>query len=267
MRTLLNLLFGTCFFLGQVASLCAQQPPPVPPPTSPDAPVMIVGTPPPPPPPPDWCGSVEFGLSGAEGNSQLFKLRAAATAKYETKEHLFKNEFLYAFANANNERTENRALLTSRYERLLGDTPWSIFVRGELLYDEFTAYDARIGLHAGLSYTFLKNDTTLFKTRVGAGASREIGGPENRVMPEGLLGADFEHKFTERQKFAANVDFFPDFGEFGEYRAEIRACYEILVDPEWNLTFKVGLLDRYDSTPEGRKPNDIEYFGLLVWKF
>jgi putative salt-induced outer membrane protein YdiY len=210
---------------------------------------------------------VELGLSGTEGNSQLFKVRAAGNAKYETKECIFKTELLYAFANANDERTENRLLLTSRYEWLLGDTPWSIFVRGELEYDEFKAYDVRVGLHSGVGYTFFKDDTTLFKGRVGAGASREIGGPENRIMPEGLIGLDFEHKFTGRQKIAASVDFFPDLGDIGEYRAELKACYEILIDPEWNLTFKIGALDRYDSTPEGRKANDIEYFALLVWKF
>lgn len=290
MSRIWNHLLVSASFLALTAVVAAQQPPlppsapdmplapvdterkyesraPLPPPTSPAAPVMIIGSPPPPPPPPEWCGSVELGVSGAEGNSQLFKVRAASLLKQETKENIFKTDLLYAFANANDERTENRLFITSRYEWLLGESPWSIFVRGELEYDEFKNYDLRLGLHAGFGYTFYKDDATLFKGRIGAGASREIGGTENRLMPEGLIGGDFERKFTERQKFVANVDIFPDLGEIGEFRAELRACYEILIDPEWNLTFKIGAVDRYDSTPEGKKRNDVEYFGLLVWKF
>ena len=39
-----------------------------------------------------------------------------------------------------------------------------------------------------------------------------------------------------------------------------------LVDPTWNLTLRLGVLDRYD-TPEGRKPNDIKFNVTLLGNF
>jgi hypothetical protein len=32
------------------------------------------------------------------------------------------------------------------------------------------------------------------------------------------------------------------------------------------LSLKTGVVDRYDSTPNGRLPNDITYFVTLMWK-
>ena len=33
-----------------------------------------------------------------------------------------------------------------------------------------------------------------------------------------------------------------------------------------NLSLKVSAFDRYDSTPQGRRPNDLDYALLLLWK-
>lgn len=222
---------------------------------------------PPPPPPKLWSGGFEFGLNGAAGNSELFKTRVAGNTKRETPKNIFTSDFLYAYGEANGVRGENHALWNLRDECLFPGTPWSLFVSGTLEYDEFTAWSTRAAAHSGLGYVFVKNDLTLFRTRLGAGASRELGGPENRVVPEALVAFDFEHKFTDRLKATSTVTFYPDLGEIGEFRAVGQAAIEYLIDPTWNLTFKIGCLDRYDSTPEGQKPNDIEYFAVLLWKY
>lgn len=234
------------------------------PPTETDSKVIELA---PPPPPKIWCGGLEFGLNGASGNSELFKVRVAGNAKRETPGHIFCTDILYGYGEANGVRGENHALWNARDEWLFVGTPWSIFVSSTLEYDEFTAWSTRAAAHSGVGYQFLKTDTTLFKGRLGAGASRELGGPENRVVPEALIAFDFEHKFTERLKALSTVTFYPDLGEIGEFRAIGSACLEYLVDPVWNLTFKVGTLDRYDSTPEGLQANDIEYYAVLLWKF
>lgn len=219
------------------------------------------------PPPVVWSRTVEAGLNGAQGNSELVKLRMAGTAKREGPGSIFANDFMYNFASANNQRTENRALANSRMEWIWKNSKWSPFVSGQLEFDDFKAYDLRLANHAGFGYQWIKNPATQFKTRIGAGGSRELGGPDNRFMPEALLGAEVEQKITERQKLTSAATVYPDLGEFGEYRAIANFAYEILVDPEWNLTLKFGALDRYDSTPQGRRANDIEYFAVLMWKF
>ncbi len=39
-----------------------------------------------------------------------------------------------------------------------------------------------------------------------------------------------------------------------------------LLDEEANLSLKLSAQDRYDSTPNGLRPNDINYSILLLWK-
>jgi putative salt-induced outer membrane protein YdiY len=223
--------------------------------------------PPPPPAPKLWCGGVEFGVNGADGNSEIFKTRLGFETKRETPDNIFKLDFAYNFATANSVETENRALLNSRYEWLFADSPWSLFTSGTMEYDAFKEFDVRLAAHAGVGRQLLKTERLQLKGRVGAGASREIGGVNNHVTPEALFGADFEYKVSGRQKFTATLDVFPDLRDFGEYRAQARLAYELLVDPEWNLTLKIGAFDRYDSTPDGKRRNDIDYFAVLLWKF
>jgi len=34
-----------------------------------------------------------------------------------------------------------------------------------------------------------------------------------------------------------------------------------------NLSLKLSVLDRYDSTPHEAKPNDMDYAATLLWSF
>jgi putative salt-induced outer membrane protein YdiY len=236
-------------------------------PEFPIGPSQLVVDAPPPKPKSPWCGGLEAGGNGTNGNSETLKLRVGTLLKYESDSSFFKLDLLYAYANANSRETENRGSAESRREWLFANSPWSVFVSGSLWYDAFTAYDLRIAAHAGVGYQFVKTESLLLKGRLGAGAAREIRGPENRWTPEGLLGLDWEWKLSQRQRFTSASEVFPDLQELGQYRAQVKVAYEILVDPRWNLTLKLGVLDRYDSTPEGKKRNDLEYFAVLLWRF
>ena len=214
-----------------------------------------------------WSGGVELGLNGANGNSEIFKVRFAGDGKRETEATVLSFDWLYNYATANGEESENRAILNGKQELLFADSPWSWFFTEQVIYDEFKAYDIRLALHTGLGYQWLKTKRTSLKTRVGAGGSWEFGGPNNDFMPEAVLGLDFEHKLTKRQKITAVLDFFPDLADFGEYRAQAKIDWEMLIDPDWNLTLKLGVLDIYDSTPEGANPNDVQYYATILWRF
>ncbi len=213
-----------------------------------------------------WSGDFEFGLNGAEGNSRLNALRIGGEARRETEATIYKFYGVYKFAHANNEETENRSILKNRIEWLLPGKPWDVFELTNIEYDRFRAFDVRLGIHAGVGYQWVKTKTLNFKTSMGAGGSWEFGGPNNAFMPESIFGWELDYQFTKRQKITSIMNFYPEI-DFGGFRFEGRLNYEILIDPTWNLTLRLGIWDRYDSTPEGRKPNDIEYFSTLLWKF
>lgn len=214
-----------------------------------------------------WSGGVEVGANGAAGNSNTFNFRTAANLKYETAAVIYKTDFVYTYANADGEDTANQWIWRGRYERLLGDSPWSIYSQGEVLHDEFANYDLRISNHIGLGYQYIKTKTSNWKGRLGAGGSQKIGGPDTAFRPELDAGLDFEQSLNDRSKITGVLDYYPSFLAIDIYRMEARVAYEVLIDPTYNLTLKMGLLDRYDSKPENRKPNDLTYFATVLWKF
>lgn len=222
----------------------------------------------PPPPPPDyWSGGVELGLNGTDGNSENFKIRMAGNAKRDTPANLFTTDWRYAFATADGIRTENRFLINARDELRFPESRWNLFVSSLADVDEFRDYDWRLAVHSGVGYQWLKTETLLVKSRAGAGGSREFGGPNDRFAPELQLGGDLEWTLSQRQKFTSTVDVYPSLDDFSDYWSIVKVNYEVLVDPTWNLTLKLGALNRYDSTPANRKRNDIEYFAVLLWNF
>jgi hypothetical protein len=219
-----------------------------------------------------WSGGFEFGINGAEGNSQFIKLRTGGDLRRETEDNIFTLNTFYGLARQNGILNENKALLNARDEILFGpNNPWSLFSALQVEYDDFRAYEFRIGVYGGVGRLLYKDETTLFKGRLGAGVQREIGsnGLESKWVPEALIGWDFEHAFTERQKFVTSTDIFPSLANAGQFRLRSRVAYEIVLDPESGTTLRLGLQDRYDSNPGGIgiKKNDIDYFATLLFRF
>lgn len=216
-----------------------------------------------------WKGTVEFGLNGSSGNTERVNLRAGLGAARKTDKTDTTLNFTYSWARDDGDNTENRARLDARNDWLLGDdTPWRLFAKGSFEFDDFQEWDSRASLFGGVGYEFIDTSETFLLGRVGAGITREFGGEDNDIMPEGLLGLDFRHALTERQQINATAEFLPDLEDIGAYRAIGRASYDILIDPEANLKLKLGVEDRYDSDPgDGFKRNDFDYFALIAWEF
>ena len=65
---------------------------------------------------------------------------------------------------------------------------------------------------------------------------------------------------------ALKVDYFPEWGNPDNFRVVSDLGWEVLLDEQHNLNLKLSVNDRYDSTPNGRQPNDVNYALLLLWK-
>lgn len=215
---------------------------------------------------PAWDKGFELGINGSEGNAQALSLMTAGRIKRETDRSTWGIDIVYAKTESRNVLTQHYAFLNSRYDYKLGDSRWSLFNITRIEYDEFKAFDLRLAMNAGLGYNFIRTDTRKLTGRFGAGASREFGGTNEDWIPEAVFGADYEHKLSKRQKLSITSDYYPSWEDFRDYRLVTQASWELLLDEETNLSLKVGLLDRYDSTPQGLQPNDLDYFITLLWK-
>lgn len=216
-----------------------------------------------------WTGSVEGGVSGSEGNTRTLSLRFGVSAERITELMETRAGFNIAYSEDRGKATQNRGEFNVRNDWLFKDSPWGFFAQGRVEYDQFKDWDLRVSTFAGPSYAFIRNDTTLLRGRIGAGVTANIGPTdEDHWVPEGLLGIDFKHKITERQSIFANAELLPNLTDFFEYRANLDAGYEVLLDTETNLFLKLGVSNRYNSNPgDGVKKNDFDYFMTLGWKF
>jgi putative salt-induced outer membrane protein YdiY len=227
------------------------------------------------PPPPQtfldgWTGSVEAGLNGSTGNSEVLNARAAVTGERKTDLMITKASATYVRAQESGTTTKNRFELAARNDWIFEKgSPWRYFITGTYDYDDFQDWQHRITLGNGIGYAFIDDDTTLLVGRAGIGVRREFGGSNDDWTPEGIFGADLSHKLTERQKITASIDYYPSLEDFmDDYRIVTKAAWEVLVDPEIKMSLKVGAEHRYDNTPgPNTKRNDLDYFALLVWSF
>ncbi len=219
------------------------------------------------PPPKIWESSLELGLNGSTGNSEILTMRFGAHAKRCVPTGKLTLDLDYSRGSNSGTLTENRGFFNVRNEWLFEDSRWTPFVKGTVEYDEFRAFDVRVVANSGLGYQVIKTDFTTFMTRLGAGFSQEIGGPDDSVVPEGLGGMEYEHKLSEFQTISAATEYFPDIGDMQNFRTVSRAAWEMLVDPKWNTSLKLGANHRYDSSPHGRKKNDLDYTLMVMWKY
>ncbi|GAB5404653.1 MAG: hypothetical protein Aurels2KO_28840 [Aureliella sp.] len=214
-----------------------------------------------------WENSAELGINGSDGNAESFAFQTGTRFKRKTDFTLFDLRATHNQTRANGIQTQNNTLIFADWERNLKDSRWSTFIKNGLEWDEFKAFDVRYNINSGLSYAWFDTDDLTLKGRFGAGASREFGGPDNTWAPEALFGGDYEHQVTQRNKLIAKVDYFPEWDNFANFRLIADVAWEYLIDEEGNLSLKMGINDRYDSTPNGRRPNDINYNALLLYKF
>lgn len=214
-----------------------------------------------------WEGNIELGMSGSHGNTETLDYLLGLDAKRETEEHILDFNLKYDRKSADSVETAHRLFGEIRWELLFEDSRWTWFFHETTDYDEFKAYDMRLSYDTGLGRCLIKNDDTSLLARAGAGFSHEIGSPDEELVPEAVFGLQFSHKLNERQKVSASSEYSPDVTDFLDYRLKSKASWEVLLDEETNLSLKVSLLDRYDSTPYGKKPNDLDYTLTLLWKF
>ena len=215
--------------------------------------------------PAPWDIGFELGLNGNEGINEALSLRTGGHIKRETELWKFDTSLVYNKNTANNVETQNNALLDVRIDRFLAESPWSIYFLNQTLYDEFQVFDLRVALNSGIGYQFLDTKTIEFLGRFGAGASREFGGPDDRWAYEAHFGLEYEHEISKTQRLSAQVDYFPEWEDFNLYRVVTDIGWEVDLDRPKNVSLKFSVIDRYDSTPNGVDPNELNYAALLIW--
>lgn len=217
--------------------------------------------------PAPWDTGVELGINGSTGNSESVSVRAGGYIKRESRFSKLDLNTSYNRTTTGGDATQNNAQLDARNDWLLDEnSPWTLYGTGNLFYDQFQAFDVQVSANTGIGYRFIHQPGFDLIGRFGGGTSREIGGPDDRWVPESLLGLEYSQQIATNQKLYSKWDYYPDLEELGEFRLVSDTGWEIeLIQPS-NLSLKVSATDRYDSTPNGAEPNLLNYSVLLLLK-
>jgi hypothetical protein len=217
--------------------------------------------------PTPWETSIEFGLNGSSGTSDSLSIRAGGHVLRESRFSKLDLETTYNRTTDGGSATQNNAQFDVRNDWLLHEeSPWTLYATGNVFYDEFQAFDLQTSANTGVGYRFIHGPTLDLIARFGGGASREFGGPDDRWVPESLLGAEYTQRVATLHKVSAKVDYYPEWEEIGEFRLIAEAGWEIALVQPSNVSLKLSATDRYDSTPSGARPHLVNYSVLLLIK-
>ncbi|NLX56458.1 MAG: DUF481 domain-containing protein [Planctomycetaceae bacterium] len=216
--------------------------------------------------PDEWDNSFEIGIDGSEGNSTTLSMRTGANLRRTKDWSDLKVAINYVKASADYIMTKHNGQLEVHHDWLLGESRWTPFAKAIFVYDEFRPYSSELTLNAGMGYRFIKTDATKLIGRFGSGTSRKFHGSDNDWDPEAMFGVDFEHKISDRQKFRATVEYYPEWEDFTLYRIRSDMGWEVLLDERTNMSLKLGVIDRYDTRDSGQNANALDYTLLLLWK-
>jgi putative salt-induced outer membrane protein YdiY len=214
-----------------------------------------------------WDTGIELGVNGSSGTSESLSIRTGGYVKRESRFSKLDLRSYYNYTTTGGLPTQNNAELDARNDWLLDDrSPWTLYGTGNLFYDEFQAFDLQTSANTGVGYRFVHEPGLDFIARFGGGVSREIGGPDDRWVPESLLGFEYAQQLSATQKFYGKLDYYPEWEEIGEYRLVADTGWEIVLVQPSNLSLKISATDRYDSTPNGAEPHLLNYSVLLLLK-
>ena len=107
-----------------------------------------------------WDSHAELGLDGSDGNANTLAFQAGMELKRKTDRYTLSMDVNYRQANNRNKTTEENGRFNLNFDRLLGNTSWSAFVKHGMEWDRFKPFDLRLNLNAGAGYYWARNDDT-----------------------------------------------------------------------------------------------------------
>lgn len=212
-----------------------------------------------------WSSLLRFGVNGSEGNSERLNAQLEFDTTRQSSRGTFNLNANYILNTTDGERTRNRLFLNARNEWRAQKGRLDAFLQGGAEFDEFRDFDVRASTGGGISYRWIDNDKTRLNTRLGAGASREFGGPNEDVIPEAILALVVRHKIDERQSVFGSAELFPDLNDLGEFRSVLEGRYDIKITEDLTLNFR--LQHRFDSDTQRAENADLDYSITLTYGF
>ena len=225
-----------------------------------------------------WKRQVEVGANGSRGDTQELSVYAAFKATQKDDEGKWAADLVYNRRETNDKTTREDFTAGILHDEYFGKSPWFFTAGARYDYNNFTNYQHRLQGSVGPGYRILHDEKFEWLVRSGIGARKEwasdrltpqqLADFNNDVIPEANVGTQFTWKISKRQVFDTGTTFFFDLEDPTNNRVVSTADWQVKIDPEHNLSFKIGVANEYRS--EVVRPahyNNFKFFAALVYGF
>lgn len=218
--------------------------------------------------PPPWDIRLELGINGSSGNTDNQNIRFATLATRETERGKTDLSMIYRYAEEDSNKTEDNFFARARQSWKFKESPrWSYYVEGTYESDEFQDWTDRMTVIGGLGYRFIDQENEKLDGRLGIGGTQRWGSDDDSWDTNLQVAADYSKKINDRVAFTASAEYLPDIEDLTDARLRGVAALEVKLNKDGNWLMKLGVEDRYDSTPGDAKHNDFYYGISLVMAF
>lgn len=216
---------------------------------------------------PRWSGSFAMTLgmrSGATTDTLDFYSSLKATRRTEDDEVLLGGSGSYG--KTDGETTQSEYNLRSEYRH---DWDERSFYFGQLLgqYDDMEDLDLRADLTAGVGWRFWERESEHLIVKVGIGGSQEFFQSDgNRTSLNAYSGVSWAWRIWGKTELSQDVEFFPNLGDFGEFRIRSETRLSAPFQEQWSLFLHV--IEEYVSDPhEDVGNNDLTFRSGVSYDF
>jgi len=216
----------------------------------------------------EWDTKLNIGLNLASGNTEQTGFAATIISTRSTDSTVLTLDAGYFNATQDGDQTANRFTSGVNHDWLLPDSRWLYFTGGRYDFDDFRSFDHRISLNTGVGYEIIKREKMQLTLRAGISAYQEYGSSRNEIVPEALLGADFNWDYADNQSLFATTRIYPSLADSGEYRTYSTAGWKLDIDKDDGLSFSINAIHEYISDVDpGIEKSDLQLFAGLTYDF
>ena len=207
-----------------------------------------------------WAGSLDAGLSVAQGNTDVLTFTVAGKSSRTTRSDRFSVYYTSLFnrdqSNPAATTTARTAHSGARYDRNLAKRFYG-FGFTDFDSDRLQDLDLRNVLGGGFGWRAIKSDKTMFDIFSGGSFNQEyFSTAPDRQIGEILFGEELKQKLSGGTVLTERFAGYPNLNDVGEYRANLDASATVKLK-NW-LHWRISVSDRYLSNPvPGTRPNDL----------
>jgi putative salt-induced outer membrane protein len=217
-----------------------------------------------------WYGEGAFSAGTTTGNTETTDVGLGLDLNRKSGLWTYGLDAAIDYGELDGIESRNRYLLAGNLDRQINDRLFG-FGRASYEVDEFTAYENRGFVGAGLGYKVLTGDVTTWSVRGGPGVKfdkfRTSALTPGQDAEQNSFGAfarsEFAHKFNENVALTNNTDVL-----YGENSTQLGNVIAITAAVSSNLSARASFDVRYDTEPaRGFEDTDTATKVSLVYSF